>query len=104
MIYIANTSVIYTYIDTELKKEAENILAQLGISPSSAIQMFYSQIALTKSLPLKLQLSPTKPTSIGSMSKDEFDNEIMKVLHSLTSDKTYTIDEVNSEFARDFGI
>ena len=101
---MANTSVIYTYIDTELKKEAEKILTQLGISPSSAIQMFYSQIALTKSLLLKLQLSPTKPTSIGSMSKDEFDNEIMKGLHSLTSDKTYTIDEVNSEFAREFGI
>ena len=104
MIYIANTSVIYTYIDTELKKEAENILAQLGNSPSSAIQMFYSQITLTKSLPLQLQLSPAKPTSIGSMSKDEFDNEIMKGLHSLTSDKTYTIDEVNFEFAREFGI
>lgn len=101
---MANTSVIYTHIDTELKKDAENILTQLGISPSSAIQMFYSQIALTKSLPLKLQLSPTKPTSIGSMSKDKFDNEIMKGLHSLTSDKTYTIDEVNSEFAREFGI
>lgn len=101
---MANTSVIYTYIDTELKKEAENILTQLGISPSSSIQVFYSQIALTKSLPLKLQLSPAKPTSIGSMSKNEFDNEIMKGLHSLTSDKTYTIDEVNSEFAREFGI
>ena len=101
---MANTSVIYTHIDTELKKDAENILTQLGISPSSAIQMFYSQIALTKSLPLKLQLSPTKPTSIGSMSKDEFNNKIMKGLHSLTSDKTYTIDEVNSEFAREFGI
>lgn len=101
---MANTSVIYTYIDTALKKEAENILTQLGISPSSAIQMFYSQIALTKSLPLKLQLSPIKPTSIGAMNKDEIDNEIMKGLHSLTSYKTYTIDEVNSEFAREFGI
>jgi len=66
--------------------------------------MFYSQIALTKSLPLKLQLPPIKPTSIGAMNKDEIDNEIMKGLHSLTSDKTYTIDEVNSEFAREFGI
>jgi hypothetical protein len=47
---------------------------------------------------------PAKPTSIGSMSKNEFDNEIMKGLHSLTSDKTHTIDEVNSEFAREFGI
>ena len=52
--------------------------------------MFYSQIALTKSLPLQLQLSPAKPTSIGSISKDKFDNKIMKGLHSLTSDKTYT--------------
>lgn len=101
---MANTSVIYTYIDTELKKEAENILAQLGISPSSAIQMLYSQIVLTRSLPLKLQLPPIKPTSIGGMSKDEFDNEIMKGLNSLTYDKTYTIDEVNAELEREFGI
>lgn len=27
---MANTSVIYTHIDTELKKDAENILTQLG--------------------------------------------------------------------------
>lgn len=38
------------------------------------------------------------------MSKDEFDNEIMKGLHSLTSDKTYTIDEVDAELKREFGI
>lgn len=101
---MANTSVIYTHIDTELKKEAENILAQLGISPSSAIQVLYNQIVLTRSLPLKLQLPPIKPTSIGAMNKDEIDNEIMKGLNSLTSDKTYTIDEVDSEFAREFGI
>ena len=101
---MANTSVIYTHIDTELKKEAENILAQLGISPSSAIQVIYNQIVLTRSLPLKLQLPPIKPTSIGAMNKDEIDNEIMKGLNSLTSDKTYTIDEVDSEFAREFGI
>ena len=101
---MANTSVIYTHIDTELKKDAENILTQLGISPSSAIQMLYSQIVLTRSLPLKLQLPPIKPTSIGAMNKDEIDNEIMKGLNSLTSDKTYTIDEVDSEFAREFGI
>ena len=101
---MANTNAVYARIDCNLKENAESILSQLGISPSSAIQMFYSQIALTKSLPLQLQLSPAKPTSIGSMSKDKFDNEIMKGLHSLTSDKTYTIDEVNSEFAREFGI
>ena len=49
---MANTSAVYARIDTNLKENAEGILAQLGISPSSAIQMLYSQIVLTKGLPL----------------------------------------------------
>lgn len=36
---MANTSAVYARIDTNLKERAENILKQLGISPSSAIQM-----------------------------------------------------------------
>lgn len=36
---MANTSAVYARIDTNLKDNAESILSQLGISPSSAIQM-----------------------------------------------------------------
>ena len=43
---MANTTAVYARIDTDLKNNAENILNQLGISPSSAIQMLYSQIVL----------------------------------------------------------
>ena len=46
---MAKTSPVYARIDTDLKENAENILHRLGISPSSAIQMLYSQIILTKS-------------------------------------------------------
>ena len=35
---MANTSAVYARIDTGLKENAENILAQLGITPSSAIR------------------------------------------------------------------
>ena len=35
---MANTSAVYARIDTNLKDNAESILSQLGISPSSAIQ------------------------------------------------------------------
>ena len=44
---MANTSAVYARIDTQLKKNAEEILSQLGITPSSAIQMLYSQIVLS---------------------------------------------------------
>lgn len=43
---MANTSAVYARIDDNLKENAENILAQLGITPSSAIQMLYRQIIL----------------------------------------------------------
>lgn len=39
---MANTSALYVRIDTEVKEKAESILTQLGISPTSAIRMFYS--------------------------------------------------------------
>ena len=41
------TTPVYARIDTNLKENAEAILAQLGITPSSAIQMMYSQIVYT---------------------------------------------------------
>lgn len=101
---MANTSAVYARIDTNLKENAEKILKQLGISPSSAIQMLYSQIVLTRGMPLDLHLPAGKPTAIGRMSREELDAELMKGVESLKSGKTYTPDEVDAELAREFGI
>ena len=45
-----------------------------------------------------------KPTAIGGMSKEGLDAELMKGVESLKSDRTYTVNEVDAEFSRDFGI
>lgn len=37
---MANATAVYAYIDSALKENSENILRQLGISPTGAIQMF----------------------------------------------------------------
>ena len=92
---MANTSAVYARIDTELKNNAESILNQLGISPSSAIQMLYSQIVLTRGLPLDLHLPSNKPTAIGGMSRKELDAEIQKGVASLKTGKVYSADEVD---------
>ena len=62
---MANTSAIYARIDTGLKEHAEDILAQLGITPSSAIQMLYRQIVLRNGIPFDLHLPRQKPTAGG---------------------------------------
>lgn len=101
---MANTSAVYARIDTDLKTNAEQILSQLGISPSGAIQMLYSQIVLTRGIPFDLRLPYAKPTAIGGMSREQLDAELQKGMDSLKSGKTYTADEVEAELAREFGI
>lgn len=101
---MANTSAVYARIDSGLKESAENILQQLGISPSSAIQMLYSQIVLTRGMPLDLHLPSGKPVAIGGMSREELNAELMKGVNSLNSKKTYSVDEVDAELAKEFNI
>lgn len=101
---MATTTALYARIDTNLKQNAENILNQLGISPASAIQMFYSQIVLTNGLPLNLQLPVKQPTAIGAMTREEIDAELHKGIDSMKSGKPYTADEVDAILAEKLGI
>lgn len=101
---VANKAAVYARIDTKLKENAEEILSQLGITPSAAIQLLYTQIVLTRSLPLNLHLPSSKPTSIGEMSQVELDAELLKGIKSLKSEKTYTADEIDAELKKEFGI
>ncbi len=75
---MANTSALYVRIDTEVKEKAESILTQLGISPTSAIRMFYSQIVRENGLPLSLQLPSVSPTVTDDTSLEEIDAEPTK--------------------------
>ena len=101
---MADTSAVYARIDTNLKENAENIQKQLGIFPSSAIQMLYSQIVLTQGMPFGIRLLAKKPAAIGSMSREKIDTELMKGIESLKMGKTYTPDEVDEELRKEFGI
>lgn len=92
---MANSNVVYARIDTTLKENAENILNRLGITPSSAIQMLYSQIVLQKGMPFELRLPVNKPTALGNLTRDELDKELQKGLDSLRSGKSYSADEVD---------
>lgn len=47
---------ISSRIDPELKRKSEAILAEIGIKPSQAISMFYTQIVRQRGLPLELKI------------------------------------------------
>ena len=104
---MTNTNAVYARIDTNLKENAESILNQLGITPSSAIQMLYSQIVLQKGMSFELRL-PTnkqeKPLALGSLTRDELGKELQKGIDSLSTGKQYSAYEVDQFFAKEYGV
>ena len=101
---MANTTAVYARIDTNLKNNAESILSKLGITPTSAIQMLYSQIILHNGMPFELKIPVQKPVAAGSLSREELDEELSKGVSSLQAGKGYTADELDRKLSEMFGI
>ena len=53
---MANTTTVHTRMDATLKENVEVILAQLGLTSSDAIKLFYKQIELNGGLPFELKV------------------------------------------------
>ena len=101
---MADTSPVYAIIDTSLKESAEAILTKLGITPSAAIQMFYSQIVLYGGLPFDVRIPPPEPAAGAALSRAELDARLMKGVESLKAGKGYSADEVDVMLRKEFGI
>lgn len=55
------TAAVHSRIQPEIKQQAEDILERLGLSPTEAIRMFYTQITLRNGLPFEVSI-PNKTT------------------------------------------
>lgn len=65
-------------IDSNLKKEAENILKRIGLNSSTAIGLFYSNVVINKGLPFRLRLDSVPAVS------DAEQKDIEKILKKRT--------------------
>ena len=50
------TAAVHSRIEPEIKEKAETILHRLGVSPTEAIRLFYTQITLRNGLPFTVDL------------------------------------------------
>lgn len=54
------TAAVHSRIQPEIKAQAESILHRLGLSPTEAIRMFYTQITLRNGLPFEVTIPNQK--------------------------------------------
>lgn len=101
---MARTSSIYARVEPELKEQAEIVLDQLGITMSNAISMFLRQVVLQQGIPFDMKIPQSQPLAYGSLTKEQFNTEINKGIKDIDEGRAYSINDVESEMHRDFGI
>ena len=67
-------------VEPSVKARAEEIMAELGISASAGINMFYRQIILWNGLPFRPAIPTNRPLALDDMTKEEFDAKMSRAL------------------------
>ena len=58
-------------IDDKIKKNAETVFAKLGLTPTTAIVLFYNQVIRTNSIPFELKLDVPNETTLKAIDEVE---------------------------------
>ena len=100
---MANTATVYARIEPKLKEDVDSILNELGVTPSSLIQMLYSQIKLTKRIPFDISI-PKKSIFIEDLTKEELNYELLKGVSDKENNNVKSSDEVDKILKDKFNI
>ncbi|MCM1463367.1 MAG: type II toxin-antitoxin system RelB/DinJ family antitoxin [Bacteroides sp.] len=88
------TATVSVRLQPEIKKQAEDILGELGIPVSVLIDSLYRQIVMTKSIPYSFAVPiPTR----SEMSKQQFDEMMRTSLFQAKSGQGLDVDAAFSE-------
>lgn len=100
---MAKTANVYARIEPELKEKAEKILNGLGLSASSAIDIFYKQIVLNNGIPFAVKY-PSKVQDINEITPQELESKISRALEDKRQGRTYAAEDVFSQLREEFGV
>ena len=95
---------LYARIEPEVKEKAESILSALGISASSAINMFYKQIILQRGLPFEVKIPFTRPVDISTLSEVEFNEELEKGYADMHDRRTKNAKKAFADIRKDYDL
>ncbi len=84
---------LYVRIEPEVKEEAEQILSSLGVSSSSAINMFYKQIIYCGGLPFEVKLPGPPHLDMTQWTDEQFTEEIEKGFQAIREGRSMSIDD-----------
>ncbi len=96
----AKTANVLARVEPDVKKQAEDILNQLGIPASVVINMLYKQIIIKKGVPFPISLSK-ELLARDEMGKDTFNTMMAKGLSEAKANDSRPTVDVIEDLRRD---
>lgn len=101
---MARTSNVFARVEPNIKQEAEEILDQLGIPMSNAVGMFLRQVVMQRGIPFEMKLPQNVPLAYGSLTDEQFTQEIEKGLADVKSGNLISADDAENYMRQKYGI
>lgn len=85
---MAKTEMIRVCVEPELKSQAEDVFSELGLSPTEAITLFYTQVTLHRGLPFAVgipnaeTIKALRRARTGEDLTEYDDLDVLKTKHS----------------------
>ena len=94
----AKSANLYARNEPEVKNQAESILSTLGLSASSAINMFYKQIVLQRGLPFDVKIPSARPVDMSVLSEEELEKGYADIQAGRTKDAKIVFDNIRKDY------
>ena len=101
---MARTSNVFARVEPEIKEQAEQVLDRLGIPMSNAVGMFLRQVVLQRGIPFEMKLPENEPVFLNGLTKQQLNAELEKGISDIDEGRTFSLDEVERQMKRDYGI
>ena len=100
---MASSSSIFVRIDSNIKQDAEIILRQLGVTPSSLITMLYHKVILTGGIPFDVRLPVREPIASGKLTEEEILEIVKKGQDDVKEGRVLTLEEAEKIIKDKYG-
>ena len=89
-------------VEPELKKKADAVLNELGLSVKGAVELFLRNVTSRKKLPEELKRPPIP--CLEDLTEEEYDAMMEEAMADVEAGRTYTIEEVRKEMHERYGV
>ena len=95
-------------VDDAVKRQAEMIFSELGMSMSTATNIFYRQVARTGGIPFELKVQPL-PRKEGAldfsrMTQEQIDAALQRGLDDFEAGRVYSSEQVREQMRGHLGL